>query len=482
MKHNFNQIEWGSDEGKGDVNLAHYFMKIPDYDKIIGGEKRYIIGRKGTGKTAILEKIRLDSEKTTSFLVRDLTLRDFPLNDIRGFRDKGMQDKSQFVPIWTFLIIIEICKLIIKDENAGNYLIKNQIDSILKENNLEVESGFVETIKILKNREAKFGLSSIFGFLGIEGSRSKGVEFEAPVHFTKALDKIKEILSKISSSTTYFILFDELDEGFNARDSNKRLLLLSLFRAVENLCIDFKKHKFSVRPIVALRSDIYESLEDNDLNKYDDYLIKLNWVSDTKYSYSLRELVNTRIRYSLNVDESKDAWLSVCEDINYRVPTKSHSVWMYMKNRTFERPRDIIKFLKYCKDISKKESLKFEDVRDAEDRYSNWFYNEIRDEIQSFLPVWKESLSCLTKIGKGILTTSELLKALESEKEILTYTESQNINLDDILSILFEFSIIGNLDEKDRWLFKYKDHDISWSPTRRLTIHFGLEKKLRIIK
>lgn len=477
---NFRDVNWGEDEAKGDPDLGHYFMKIPDFDNIIEGKKRYIIGRKGTGKTAILEKIRYESKSNSIYHTKDLSLRDFPLNDIRGLRDKSMQDKSQFVPAWTFLMMIELCKLIANDEAAQNYVIRQQITDFLNDNKLNLSGGFVETVKVLSSKQAKVNLS--FSIFGGEGSKSNGLEFEVPIHFTKAIDPLKKLLNKITSNSKYFILFDELDEGYKVGDAGKRLLLLSLFRAMENLVLELREFKFSFRPILALRSDIYDNLEDNDLNKYDDFIIRLNWQADSRFNYSLRELVNTRIHHSINTDLD-DPWNIICNDLDLNIPvSKKKSVWRYMHNRTFERPRDMIKFLKYCKEKNHKGPLTYQNVSDAENSYSDWFYREIRDEIQSHLPIWKESIAALAKIGKGVLTTKELESMLLLDKEILSYLQSSNKTATDIIEILFEFSVIGNLDDDNRWLFKYKDHDLVYSASRRLTVHFGLSKKLRLNK
>lgn len=479
MSINFKDINWGEDEAKGDPDLVRYFLKIPDFDRLIEGKKRYIIGRKGTGKTAILEKIRIDSVQRPDYKCKELSLKDFPLNDIRGLRDKSMQDKSQFVPIWTFLIMIELCKLIVNDEHAENYYIKDEIADFLKKNKLDLDGGFVETIRTLASKEAKISLA--FSIFGGEGKRANEIEYEIPIHYTKTIQPLKQLLKKIRSTTKYFILFDELDEGYNVVDANKRLLLLSLFRAIENIVIDFRSFNVVVRPILTLRSDIFENLSDNDLNKYDDFIIRLNWQADSKFNYSIRELVNARIHSSLNI-QKEDLWNDICNDLDFNVPGPKKSVWRYLYTRTFERPRDIIKFLKYSQNTCPKGPLTFENIKSAENSYSDWFYREIRDEIQSHLPVWKEAISCLSKVGKGILQTEEYKAMALQDKEICSYLENNNLALDHILEALFEFSVIGNLDESNRWLFKYKDHDLTWSPSRRICVHFGLQKKLRLTK
>jgi len=108
----------GSDDGKDDSNLSKYFFFIPDYLSIKNGDKRYIIGRKGSGKSAILERIKIDSESDSFASVNNLSLKDFPLSLIRNLRDKSYRDKSQYVPIWSYLILLALANKIVDDQSA----------------------------------------------------------------------------------------------------------------------------------------------------------------------------------------------------------------------------------------------------------------------------------------------------------------------------------------------------------------------------
>lgn len=44
----------------------------------------------------------------------------------------------------------------------------------------------------------------------------------------------------------------------------------------------------------------------------------------------------------------------------------------------------------------------------AEGDYSDWFYREFRDEVQSHLPIWQESTQAIMKLGKGVFTMDEV--------------------------------------------------------------------------
>jgi len=214
------------------------------------------------------------------------------------------------------------------------------------------------------------------------------------------------------------------------------------------------------------------------LNKLDDYIIRLNWYSDKVGDYSLKSLVNIRIAASLPILK-KNGWDVIVDDLDKELPDKVKSVWAYIANRTFERPRDIVKFLKCIKKQSTSGKLPFKTVQKAELEYSNWFYNELRDEIHSHLPIWKEALQAVTKVGKGVFPMSELEAKMLQDKQIMTYVESHSLSLNNIAEKLFEFSVLGNLDDRKRWLFKYKDHDMPFDENMKLIVHFGFAKKLR---
>jgi Cdc6-like AAA superfamily ATPase len=90
----FWKIHWGLDEAKGDDKLNTYFSEIPEYEGIKNGEYRYIIGRKGTGKTAIIEQLTNEIEGSYDKFYKYLSLKNFPIQSLRGLKDKSQGDKK----------------------------------------------------------------------------------------------------------------------------------------------------------------------------------------------------------------------------------------------------------------------------------------------------------------------------------------------------------------------------------------------------
>lgn len=474
---NFWDINWGPDEAKGDLLLKDYFVPVPEYDKVIRGEYRYILGRKGSGKTAICEKIRMDAEEDPLCFSSSLSLRNFPLNYVRDLRNKSYRDKSQFVPVWSFLIAVELSKLVLRDNGSGPYEHVEELRCFLKENAFMNNMGFVETIQSLQKHQAKVKVAP--NWISYDRSHEESQTASITIHFHQITTTLIHKLKLIHSESKYYLFMDELDEGYRAGDSGLRLILLALLRAVEDISIEFRNSQLLAFPVVALRSDIFDRLEDNDLNKLDDHILRIRWRSSKVRDHYLKDIPNARITSSLHKLAGSDPWDKVVDDKGRHLPSNVRSCWSYIANCTFERPRDIIKFMKLCQKQEGHGKLTFPIIQRAERAYSDWFYNELRDEIHTYLPIWKEALSCIAHLGIGSINSADFIDALKKNKKISKWLEDNNKDVEEINEYLFEFGIIGNLEDK-RWLFKYKDDDLTWNPSMKIIVHYGLRRKLNL--
>lgn len=478
---NFSTVNWGPDEAKGDDQLLQYFVPFPDFSAVRLGDLRYVIGRKGAGKTAVIERVRLELQSDPLFFHTNLSLRNFPLQDFRDLRDRSFRDKAQFVSAWQFLIYIELARMICADEGAQPRDVIDELRQFMADNDLTDSLGFTASVSVLRKAEQKLKVSLRW----LEGEAGKGdqTQTQTTLHFKKVFDLLARRIHSVRSSSQYWIFMDELDEGYRAGDEGIRLILLALLRAVEDSSIALRQTGISYRPLLVLRSDIFDRLEDNDLNKLDDHVLRLRWNSRPDLNdHALRKVVAARISASIPKNTG-DGWPHIVDDKNpHQLPKGVDTLWSYIVNRTYERPRDIVKFLKFCQKHVPAGVLTFMATKEAETDYSQWLYKEIRDELHSYLPVWREAMQCITRAGTGKVSYSAYQKLLEAEPTISKWLKEAGGTTDKIIETLFDFGVFGNLDENGRWLFKYKDDDLAWNPKMDLIVHWGLHKKLRILR
>lgn len=475
----FADIDWGEDEAKNDESLDRYFVEFPGYEGIIKGHKRFIVGRKGTGKSAILQKLRLQAKNSPTIFSCDISLRDFPLNDFKALGDRGLQDKAKYVSAWKFLLLTEIASLVIQDNSIENVDEINSLKKFLNDNFPEGIS-VTETISKLRQNENKIALA--MSILSGEHSNSTTTESLSQVHFNKAVKVLESLCEKLASESIFLLLIDELDEGYRAQNSNLNVVILALLRAADELYSFFKTSGLVCIPVTALRSDIFDNLEDNDLNKLDDYVLRLNWTTDEKAPWSLKKIAEKRIEATIrksHPDFSADNYWDLVA-INNTVPK---GLWQYICILTFSRPRDIIKILKYCASTVEGGKLTLKDVQNIEVDYSGWFYREFRDEAQSFLGCWKGALNCVSEVAKGKEKMEVLIRRLNDNSEVNKWCKDNGKNSLDVIKILFEYSVIGCINENGRWIFKYKDDYFEFmSSYPYYCVHYGFCRKLRIPK
>lgn len=470
----FSDIDWGEDDGTGDEGLRNYFVEIPEFKQALQGKIRYIIGRKGTGKSAIAEKIRLDSSQRHDWFYCDLSLKDFPLSLFRSLEDKGQRGKAKYVPAWTFLICIRLISLVLEDKSCDG-VDKNVLEQFMDKNFPSRNIGFTDIIKKVTSNKAKVFIPDILDFaIGSE------TEQQTTIHYQRVTESLLNLLKNIKSDSLFFMLFDELDEDFSSNDTSLRLILLSLFRAIEFVYKDLNKNaEIQFRPLLLLRSDIFDGLRDNDLNKLDDYVFRLNWSKYAGSKYDLKSVVEARIKASLL--NPNMGWDSVVNDYDESRPYYMHSLWEFMLNRTYERPRDIIKFLKICNKKNTTGKLDKDGVKDAEFDYSNWLFRELDNEIYSHEPIWDKAAMLISNIGVNVFDRNLLETQFEKDIVVSAYLAENKKTTLELVEILFDFGIIGTIDPiSKRWIFRYKDHLLPFNKEAKLIVHYGLLKKFRL--
>ena len=306
------------------------------------------------------------------------------------------------------------------------------------------------------------------------------IESQAMVHYSKVSDFFEKNIQNIHSNSLFFMLFDELDEGFTIQNQQFSLMLLALFRAVEKIYKSLQKSSnIQFRPVLFLRSDIFDSLQDNDLNKLDDYILKLDWSQYSGTAYDLKSIVEARIKTSLK--DPSATWDYIVDEYDPNKPQYMKSLWDFMISRTYERPRDIIKFLKICRKRNDSDLLTAECIKKAECEYSSWLFKELDNEIFAHNSIWRKVAMLISTIGKNAFNRSELEELFLEDNEILEYLKNKKVDPVYLTEMLFNFGILGTFDTStEKWTFKYKDNMLLFNKKAKLIVHYGLIKKFRL--
>jgi hypothetical protein len=466
---------FGDVAAEDDDSVLSYFLKTAAVDQIESGKAFAVIGRKGSGKTALTKYF---SQPRKDYVSASPTLRDYPWNIHSTRRNLGASDIESYVSAWRYLIAVKANSIVIEQKGM-----KTMTDSqraardFLNENYGGISPSLADImrpnrLKITKKTLAPSIMGNSLGSIDIEDS-SGGLSPNVDT-LTKTLLKNASTLASQSGVSKICIHFDELDQGLGELDNQRKEMLIGLILAIRSIRSGDEGNV--IPPVFYIRSDLWDKIRFSDKNKISQSsAVFLEWDSDT-----LLSMVNERIKVKLG---SGKTWIDIDDE---KLMRGSQSKWSHIVARTFLRPRDIIQFLNYATDAAVKsypdsDFFDNDDIQRAREPYSKYLKQELDDEISPHWDCWVEALQALSEIATMTLTREGYKEAYNRVK-----SRRNKIDADEALELLYSFSIVGYRRGIGKggsgWVFQYADPDARWdNAATRLKVHPGLKEfaKLR---
>lgn len=453
---------------------AKYFYYTDEVKQILSGSTAFVIGRKGEGKTAIAEYISEIQEP--KIFTEKMSLKNFPFNILYGLSNDEYTAPNQYITIWKYIIYSNVCRLMIKNQN---------IDLEMREK-LELIYGDTRSNRTL-DRMIKKWTTKDFGIQILGNGVSMGREL-SPNEELSWIEKttiLEDLIIEYIDDSSYFILFDELDEDYKefSSESEKNIytsLITSLFKAIQSIRGLCEDNDIRVWPIAFLRKDIFMSIRDSDKNKWSDSSINIVWDE-----LKIKEMLTYRLSEVFNEKGSFDyLWKILFPISNITMGNKRAKkieVFSYMVRSTQLRPRDFIKYMKVCADLTlryHKSTITPDIVKEADGKFSEYLRGEIVDEIHVILPEIEDIFELFSQIRKQTFSPKEFEKAYNDR---IVRKNLSNRSAEDILRMLFDVSAIGNQPTmKGQTIFKYEKDSARFNYKENIMIHRGLFKALQI--
>lgn len=461
--------EWKRDAIK---EKSKYFYDDGDVLQLTKGEKYFVIGRKGAGKTAVADYI--DSIDTPNIFSTKISFKNFPFNELYEYINSSYTAPNQYISIWKYVIYSSICQLMAKDQSikpeiAGSL---HQLYGTTTERRLN---------KLISQWTATSFNIDILG-CGGGGERAK----KDPISWIEKTEILESVIRDCIDTSSYFVLIDELDENytvFPSEEDKKRYfdLITSLFKAVQDIKNTFDESP-NILPIVFLREDIFNLIIDPDKNKWHDYIINLEWdVAKIRNMIKHRISVVTKRRYKT----FEDAWNTVFLDDEISVGKRQEKTiggFEYISRLAQLRPRDYIEYIRECAELALRRGepkITGQIIKFNNKNFSSYLLAEIRDEAHSALPEFDAVIKILPIIRKQIFSVQEFNETYmgEFEKGNLQVTG----NSEKALEYLFEYGVIGNYPRnKGKAIFRFEYPSATINHREMLIVHRGLYGALQI--
>jgi hypothetical protein len=466
---------FGKVEAEDDAVLQ-YFVEMNITENINSEDTFLVLGRKGSGKTALFRYFTEDKHEGCSTA---LNLNGYPWRIHERIKDDGVEPVESYVASWKYLIAVEMVKLVLKLSDRLGMTEVIELNKFLNDNygtnSPSIKNIFTPHKLVISGDLEPQILGCKLGKISFnkkDNDMSLGSELNALTE--KLLSSVKKV-AKASEISKMFVHFDELDRGITTLEDSRKDMIIGLVLASKEIRKILSGSDALFKSVVYLRKDIWDELKFSDKNKITESNTDLiEWTHEQLFG-----LIEKRIKVLLG---SKARWADI--DDGKRI--NSQPKWKHIIDRTLMRPRDVISFLNTLLEVTHKKEgndLKFEnkDVVDARPKYSNYLKHELDDEILPHWEDWEVCLQALSRIGK-LYFKKEDYSAVYSNiqtKEVKTYAEYQS------LEELYNFSVIEYEVRSgyggSAWKSKFANPELGWDINAiRFKVHLGLKEYMKL--
>ncbi|WP_434746288.1 P-loop ATPase, Sll1717 family [Candidatus Pantoea rara] len=436
------RINLGATSAENEMReLERYYLETDQFLKSLRGEAHLVVGRKGSGKSAIFIQIR-DAERgknRAKNIVLDLKPDGYKLikfkERILKFLAEGTYQHT-VTAFWEYVLLLEICYKILEKDKQRHihdhqlYEGYRQLSDLYHVDDYDSEGDFSERMSTL--------MEKIYSEYQYQYGSEENVSLTSPevteLLYKHDVKKLKSLLSNYLKNKEYlWLLFDNIDNGWptSGLKHEDLLMIRALIDATRKIERQFHNDDLKVRSIVFLRNDVYELLVKETSDRGKEASVLLDW-TDTDL---LRELVRLRI-VSNGLDESldfKSAWLRLFVSHH-----KGEETSQFLIERSLMRPRFLLNLINHCKSFAinlNHDLIESSDIEKGTTAYSSDLLRDIGYELSD---IYNES--------DGILYSFVSCPSELSEEDVLGKISSFGIDQDNakrILDLLLWYGFLG---------------------------------------
>lgn len=446
-----NQIDLGAVSAENEIrNLKFYFVPTSQFSEVKRGSSRIVVGRKGTGKTAIFYAVRDSLGNRQKNVVLDLKPEGHQMIRLKEGVLQNLTEGTRehtLVAFWNYILLCEIAHSITSSPAEETRAMRSrdthdafeQLSNAYKVFSPKEDIDFSERLK-LKVEEINGRFGSRVNF-----DSSKITEY---LYSNEIRNLDRAVANYLESKDGVWVLIDNLDKAWPTRgaDDIDISILRSLLEATRKLQKQLEKRNVEFHVVVFIRTDIYEHLLSETADRGKDHGVFLDYDDPDLF----KRIILERIRASARVDgEFDEIWAAVFD--NHIGTVNSFS---YMLDRSLNRPRELLNFIRTAIEVAVNRGhtrVQADDILHAEVRFSNEVLKATSFEIRDVFPRLEDPLYAFIGCASH-LTRDEIAKLFEQEGVPASRHE-------ELIDVLFWFGFLGVFDRNEASHYCYSEQN-----------------------
>lgn len=498
------------------------FVKNRFLDDLLKPNSFFLIGEKGTGKTAYAVYLS-NNDLTDSSLEFKSELKYIRETDYHKFltlKNKENLQLSDYSNIWKVIILLLLAKSIDSNELDHNYFSRNRkIKALMQAIDDYYANAFspeiIHALDIVENsKTAAEIISKYFTLSGEESTSTSFHESRFQINLLYIQNQFEKALSDIKIKANHILFIDGIDIRPGSIPYKDYLdCVKGLANAIWSLNNDYfpkiKDSKGRFRAVLLLRPDIFNSIGLQNLtNKVRDNAVFLDWRT-TYPSYRTSTIFELTDKL-LGAQQDQD--LTIGQAWDHYFPWEAYSTspareydnpFIQFLRLSYSRPRDMVTIMKILQDEFKQKNKNTLNVfsesdlnsKDFQNKYSEYLMGGIKDQLSFYYNEkdYEMFLRFFTFLdGKYEFNYEEYLAVYNKFTEFIL-NNHDNIpefveTADKFIQFLYDTNIICYIEDTDteplfRWCYRERSpSDISpkIKLDQRYNIHYGLHKALNI--
>jgi hypothetical protein len=446
------RIDLGDIAAENEIRaLDSYFVPTAQYQQAKRGHARLVVGRKGSGKTALFYSLRSTYRPLMNHLVLDMKPEGHQFKKLREAVLTGLPPGVQqhvLTAFWNYLLVTEMAHQILHHEQNWAYrdmrlqVPFDKIRMCFNEPDDAEPGDFSERLLSL--------VDEIIEKSGTLMSLSSTSEITELIHKKPIRDLNDAITSYLKTSRRdVWLLFDNLDKGWAVQSAHSEdiLLLRALLEATRKLQRQFESRDVDLFSVVFIRNDIYQHLILEPADRGKETAALLDWNDSDLF----KDIISRRISQSTGIDRPFDElWAT------FFVPhLKGEDSFQFILSRTLMRPREVLRFIRDCINTAinnKHEKVTEEDILKAQSVYSAEALVDISLEMRDVKPQYDN-------VPYAFIGCATIL-SLEEVRKTLVEANIPESELSEVIELLLWFGVLGIYVNEDEERYSYQfEHD-----------------------
>ena len=493
------------------------FVKNVYLEELLNDNVFFLIGEKGTGKTAYATLLSNNFYKETKASTIFLSATDY--EKFYTLKKNNNLDLTGFVGIWKVILLLIISKNITQDDKILSKFSKGNIDVLnaaIDEYYMNAFSPEITNVmKVIDESEIVAKLISKYAEVG--GNTSNKVEFTETrmQHNLYYIEKnFSEAISKLKLNKDIVLFVDGIDIRPNEIQYSDyieciRGLVDAAWTLNTSLLQNIRGSKGQLRIVLLLRPDIYSALNlQNATNKLLDNSVFLDW--RTTYSdyhtSNLYCVAQQILRYKQEeIQEDIFDLYFPWNEKSHKIGRDSDTAFMEFLRISLSRPRDILVIMQYIQRKMKKDGLGDEKTFSREvfesdefqNMYSEYFLSSLKDQLSFYYSNvdFEHFLKFFDFFPNSTFTYSEYMEnyekyidyILENAKDIPQFVDDAQT----LLQLLYDSNVITAIEKQPDgnkfFHFSYREKSSAnispkvWKGENiSYRFHYGLYKKAKM--